>query len=99
MAVFTRSIRWRLLFWLAFLLVGLVSGFGVTVYQLHRINRLAQFDDEAKRRLAALSADFRGRAGSRPDDAPPSERGERVAFGSGRDHPGSPPRPGGGRPE
>jgi len=41
MAIFTKSIRWRLLFWLGFLLACILSGFGVTAYQLHRITRIS----------------------------------------------------------
>ena len=45
--------------WQAFLLVCILSGFGVTAYQLHKTNRFSQIDDELDRRLAALNKDYR----------------------------------------
>lgn len=59
--MFTKSIRGRLLLWLAFLLVCILSGFGVTAYQLHRINLFRQVDEALERRVAAVSSDVRGR--------------------------------------
>ena len=53
--MFTKSIRWRLHLWLAFLLVCVLSGFGVTVYQLQRITQLHQLDEELELRVAALN--------------------------------------------
>lgn len=41
-----KSIRWRFVLWLAFLLIGILIGFGVTAYQLNRINRFRQIDEE-----------------------------------------------------
>jgi heavy metal sensor kinase len=58
--MFTNSLRWRLQLWLAFLLVCVLSGFGVSVYQLQRINHLNQLDEELERRLTALSTAVRG---------------------------------------
>ncbi len=58
--IFPRSIRWRLLAWLAFLLVLLLAGFGVTAYQLQKKSRLQQIDDELEKRVAALTADVSG---------------------------------------
>ena len=78
----TRSIRWRMQLWQAFLLVCVLSGFGVTAYQLHRTNRLSQVDRELERRVAALSSDVRGR----PPFPPPGE-----PF---RSDLGPPPQPG-----
>jgi heavy metal sensor kinase len=60
-----KSIRWRLQVWLAFLLVCVLTGFGVTVYQLQRVNQLKQIDEELERRVAAL--DRAVRAGPPPD--------------------------------
>ena len=54
-----KSIKWRFVLWLAFLLVGVLSGFGITAYQLHRVNRFAQLDEELKARVAALSGALR----------------------------------------
>ena len=58
---FTKSIRVRLLLWLAFLLIGILGGFGVTAYQLHRLNLLNQVDDELERRVAAIRGELRPR--------------------------------------
>ena len=74
--MFTKSIRWRLQLWLAFLLVCVLTGFGVTVYHLQRIHLLNQIDDELGNRVSALSSAFRqpppfGRGPGRP----PFERG------------------------
>ena len=57
--MFTKSIRWRMQLWLAFLLACILSGFGVTAYQLHRTNELRQIDNELDRRVSALSGDMR----------------------------------------
>src|SRR5881628_3206158 len=74
--MFTKSIRWRLLLWLAFLLVCILSGFGVTAYQLHRTNQFNQIDEVLKRRVAALSADVRGRGPfGQPRGHPPFDHG------------------------
>lgn len=58
--MFTHSIRWRLQLWLAFLLLCVLSGFGVAVYQLQRANQFNQLDEELQRRIAALSSALRG---------------------------------------
>ena len=42
--MFTKSIRWRLQLWLGFLLLCVLSGFGVTIYQLQRVNQLNQIE-------------------------------------------------------
>lgn len=80
--MFTHSIRWRLTLWLAFLLGCVLTGFGVTAYQLHRVNQFAQLEQELERRLTAVSADVRGRP-------PGGERMGRPPFEEG---PGHPPR-------
>jgi two-component system OmpR family sensor kinase len=77
-APFIKSIRGRIVLWLAFLLVAILSGFGVTAYQLYRVNQLAQVDDELKRHVEAVSADLRpkmpgGPGGERRMDRPPPE--------------------------
>jgi two-component system, OmpR family, sensor kinase len=58
--MFIKSIRWRLQSWLAFLLVCVLSGFGVTAYQLQRVNVLRQIDEQLELRIAALSEAVRG---------------------------------------
>jgi heavy metal sensor kinase len=78
--MFTRSIRWRFLAWLAFLLVCLLSGFGVSSYQLQRLTRLNQIDEELERRVAALGADVR-----RPPLGPPPDRLPGRLDGGGDD--------------
>lgn len=87
--MFTHSIRWRLQLWLAFLLVCVLSGFGVAVFQLQRVNQLNQIDEQLERRTAALGRSLRG--------GPP------PGFGQGRppfeNRPGRPsPEEGGKRP-
>src|SRR5947209_7042887 len=97
--MFTKSIRWRLQLWLAFLLVCVLSGFGVTVYQLQRINQLNQLDEELERRVAALSSAVRG--GPPPDHGPGHSPfdGPRDSPGFGFDDGWRPPPPPRGRPE
>jgi len=79
--MFPKSIRWRLQAWQGFLLAMILSGFGVTAYQLHRTNQLSQVDDELERRVSALGADVRGLPpqgfldGRPPGAQPPFERG------------------------
>jgi len=67
--MFTHSIRWRLNLWLGSLLVCVLSGFGVTVYQLQRLNQFNQIDQELERRVAVLSSALRG--GGSPGRFPP----------------------------
>ncbi len=57
--MFTHSIRWRFQFWLAFLLLCILSGFGFTAYQLHRTNQLRHTDQELERRVAAIGRALR----------------------------------------
>lgn len=54
------SIRWRLQLWLAFLLVCVLTGFGVAVYHLERLSQFDEVDRELVRRVAVLSAAMRG---------------------------------------
>ena len=94
--MFSHSIRWRLQLWLAFLLVCVLSGFGVTVHQLQHITQRNQLDEELERRVAALNLAVRGgppefdrpSPGRRPDG--PSPFDEPPPFGG--------PGPRGGRP-
>src|SRR5712691_1491133 len=75
LTMFAKSIRWRFVLWLAFLLTFILTGFGITAYQLQRMNRFGQLDEELKRRVAALSTTVRA-------PQPPGERGR---------NPGPPP--------
>jgi two-component system OmpR family sensor kinase len=54
-----RSLRWRLQLWLAFLLVAMLAGFGVTVYQLQKVNRFSSIDGELEIRISALAGALR----------------------------------------
>jgi len=56
--MFTHSIRWNLQLWLAFLLVVLLCGFGVTMYNFERLNRFRQVDEDLETRLAAVKNDI-----------------------------------------
>lgn len=78
----TKSIRWRMQLWQGFLLLLVLSGFGVTAYQLHRTNGFSEIDAELERRLAAVSADARGVPRFRPEPgAPPFGMGPRGKGG------------------
>ena len=68
---FIKSIRVRLLVWLAFLLACVLTGFGVTAYQLHRINRFETIDEELATRLAVLNRESRPRMGPGHFRGPP----------------------------
>ncbi|MCL5097948.1 MAG: hypothetical protein M1608_10565, partial [Candidatus Omnitrophica bacterium] len=57
--MFLKSIRWRLQLWQVFLLACILSGFGVTAYQLHCNNQLRQIGEKLERRVAALNGDLR----------------------------------------
>src|SRR5262245_30078382 len=91
--MFVKSIRWRLQAWFAFLLLCLLSGFGFTTYQLNRINRFGQLDEELDQRVTLLSGDVRGRfpfppPGKAPGAPPPwdLEGGPRPFPKEAREH-------------
>jgi signal transduction histidine kinase len=97
--MFTNSIRWRLQLWVGFLLVCVLSGFGMTAYQLHRTNQFNQLDQELERRVEALGSAMRTRfraewrmvrppSGERPGRPPPDDGPERRPLGR---RPGEPP--------
>ena len=74
--MFTKSIRWRIQIWLAFLLICVLSGFGITIYQLYRLSYFDQLDEELSSRVAALSSDVRGRPPfGKPGPRPFEDRG------------------------
>jgi two-component system, OmpR family, sensor kinase len=91
--MFAKSIRWRLQLWVAFLLACVLSGFGVTVYQLQRIHLLNQIDEDLGRQVSVLSGTVRGGGGPPPFDRGPGSR--TSEHGPGRfgfkDMPGPPP--------
>src|SRR5258705_907074 len=96
--MFTKSIRWRFQLWLAFLLVAILSGFGVTAYRLHHGNQFDQIDLELQRRLASLSGDVHGPPPGEPGRKPFPDKG-RGQGGPPVDGPRRPPFDGGpGRP-
>ncbi len=51
-----KSIKWRLLLWMACLLTLIQTGLGIAVYEIHLTNRIGQLDEELRRRVAALGA-------------------------------------------
>src|SRR5437899_2229407 len=53
------SIRWRLQMWHGLLLTVIVSGFGVTAYQLQYAQHLRRIDDELEKRSTLLTVAFR----------------------------------------
>src|ERR1039457_1999221 len=74
--MFPKHIRWRVQLWLAVLLVCVLTGLGVTVYQLQRIRQLNQVDEELGTRVSALSSAFRQtRPFERGPGRPPIQRG------------------------
>ena len=84
--MFTHSIRWRFQFWLAFLLLCILSGFGFTAYQLHRTNQLRQTDQELERRVAAIGRALR-------ESRPFGQRPRRPSFEGEFVSPWDPGRP------
>ncbi len=96
--LFIKSIRVRLLLWLAFLLACVLTGFGVTAYQLHRINRFESIDEELESRVAALTQELRPRMGPGRFRGPPPMDGSLDGLLDGP--PDKPPeRPGDRSPE
>jgi two-component system, OmpR family, sensor kinase len=109
----TISIRWRLQFWVGFLLVCVLGGFTFTVYELQRIHLLNQLDEELGQRVAEINRALRGNAPPHPLDhgpgGPPPGRGrggpplDPGRGGPSRDRgPGGPPPdrgPGGAGPD
>ena len=73
--MFTKSIRWRLQLWLAFLLLCVLSGFGIVIYQLQRVSQLKQIDEELERRVAVVSGALRGGPPPKPGLRPPPFEG------------------------
>ena len=95
--MFIKSIRWRLQWWLAFLLACILSGFGVTAYQLHRTNRLKEIDGALEQRVSVLNADVRGpppfgRPMGPPPFGGPFPPPPGPDFQKGNDFPRRPPR-------
>jgi signal transduction histidine kinase len=99
-----RSLRWRLQLWLAFLLVCVLAGFGVTVYQLQRVNRFNQIDGELAARISSLNGALREmylkqaaeveKAAPPEPRLPPREAGQSKGRPSGDKGFGGPPHGG-----
>jgi two-component system OmpR family sensor kinase len=65
------SIRWRLQLWYGLLLLAVLSGFGITAYELQRGKQYRRADDELRRRVVELSNALRANA---PPRGPLRER-------------------------
>jgi two-component system OmpR family sensor kinase len=87
--MFIKSIRWRLQLWLAALLVCVLTGFGVTAYQLQRISLLKEIDAELERRVAVISRAVRGGGPPRPGFGPLPPKPQE--FDKGERQPSPPP--------
>jgi len=93
-----RSLRWRLQAWLALLLLVVLTGFGIAVYQLERVSRVNRIDAELAARLAALNNGIRnapfsrgGSAASVPARRPPPKRSDSDSASVRHPPPGPPP--------
>lgn len=60
---FFRSIRWRLQLWYGALLVLVLSGFGISAWQLQSANQLGRIDQEIEQRMGIVSDMVRPRGG------------------------------------
>jgi heavy metal sensor kinase len=58
--MFTRSIRWRLQLWFAFLLLCTLSGFAIATFEVYRTKLYQQADEELGRRVEGLARMMRG---------------------------------------
>ncbi len=88
---FPRSIRWRLLLWLAALLTIVLAGFCMAVSQVHRMSEFQRIDTGLEERLAQLGIAMREAPGpgSKPGRTPREEEWNHDPLGRGRS---SPPR-------
>jgi signal transduction histidine kinase len=59
-----KSIRWRLQIWYGLMLLFVLSGFGITAFELERNRQVRNLDDQLSRRLGAVVATV-GRSGPR----------------------------------
>ncbi len=83
---FTKSIHWRLLLWIAFLLGLVLLALDFTAYEIHFANSVSQLDGELQRRVAALSATLYAPGPGQPrfGNGPPNRPGDAI---------GPPPEP------
>jgi heavy metal sensor kinase len=75
--MFTKSIRWRLQVWLAFLLVCTLSGFAIASFEVYRTRQYQEVDEQLGHRVEGLARLTRGRMfpmGGRPPFEPPFNR-------------------------
>lgn len=68
--MFAKSIRLRFQLWLAFLLLAVLGGFGVTAHQLYRRSQLTEVDSQLERRVGSLITDVRGFGPGGPHGGP-----------------------------
>jgi len=76
-AMFTKSIRWRLQMWFAFLLICTLSGFAIATFEVYRTRQYQQVDEQVGRRVEGLARLTRGRmfpGGGRPPFEPMRDR-------------------------
>ena len=78
---FTHSIRWRLQLWLGLLLIAILGGFGVTAYQLQRMQVMSRIDEDLASRVSELSE------AARRGPGPPREPGGGPRPGARRGPP------------
>jgi heavy metal sensor kinase len=58
--MFTKSIRWRLQLWFAFLLICTLSGFGLASFEVYRTKQYQAVDEQLGPRIEALARIARG---------------------------------------
>ncbi len=87
--LFPRSIRWRLLLWLAALLTIVLAGFCMAVSQVHRMSEFQRIDTGLEERLAQMGIAMREAPGPgpRPGRSPRDEDGNHDPLGRGRGYP------------
>lgn len=89
--MFLKSIRARFLLLLALLLAGVLTGFGVAMYQLQRASEFRQIDGELERRLVALKPTLRGPGGPHGNFGP-GPRDKEPPFAGSRPFEFDPPK-------
>src|SRR5262245_51657989 len=89
-----RSIRFRFLLWLAVLLAGVLTAFGVVAHRFRQKDALAKIDGELERRVAFISSALRGPPGGMETGFD----GPGGPGGPGRRDLGGPPPEGNGGP-
>ena len=75
------SIRWRLQIWYGIILVAVLTGFGVTAYQLERGRQLRRIDDGLQRRAATVANLMRPRLRGGPREGFTRDQLERPLPG------------------